>query len=258
MPGTNFKKSLARICSDIIHRQVPAIGRAYRRVMDSRWRSRPATIGNLKLCLPPGMRNADLSERAAILREMEEADVFIDVGANVGLYACLIAALGKRAVAIEPLRQNLDVLSQNVSLNPALQPLIEIVPSGASDHVGSATIYGFGSVASLNSGWNATANSHHETIALSTLDNLIGDRFAGAKLLVKIDVEGCELSVLQGARQTLMRTPKPVWFVEIFENVPTTGKLNSDFDATFSIFRSSGYSATKIDEKNYLFRAAGK
>ena len=215
-------------------------------------------IGNLKLCLPPGMANADLSERAAILREMQKADVFIDVGANVGLYACMIAAIGKRVVAIEPLRQNLDVLSQNVSLNPALQPLIEIVPSGVSDHVGSATIYGFGSVASLDSGWNATANSHHETIALSTLDNLIGDRFAGAKLLVKIDVEGCELSVLQGARQTLMRTPKPIWFVEIFEKVPTTGKLNSDFDATFSIFSSSRYSATQIDDKNFMFRAVGE
>jgi FkbM family methyltransferase len=255
MPVKKISTSVTRLCSKVIHQRLPAIGRMYRRMVDKRWQSRPVTIGDVKLCLPPAMINSDLSEREIILDEMQKADIFVDVGANVGLYTCLVAAIGKRVIAIEPLRQNLDVLSQNVSLNPALRSMIEILPVGVSDHAGSAAIYGFGSVASLNSTWNATANSHHETIALSTLDELIGNRFAGARLLIKIDVEGCELSVLRGAKQTLIRTPKPVWLVEIFKKVPTTGKLNSDFDKTFSIFNSCGYSVTPIDEKNFMLRA---
>ena len=238
-----------------MHRRLPALGRLYRRMADRRWQSRTVTMHNLTLCLPPPMVDVDLQERSAILNEAQKADVFIDVGANVGLYSFLVAASGKPVVAVEPLKQNLDVLARNVQLNPSLRSLIEIAPIGLSDREGQVTIYGFGTVASLISTWNATANSHQETISVSTLDKLIGDRFVGAKLLIKIDVEGCELRVLQGAKTVLARTPRPAWLVEIFRNFPTTGATNPDFDATFSIFDSYGYSVTAIDEKNFLFQA---
>lgn len=250
----SMSKSIVQACSKFMHRRLPAVGRAYRHMADRRWQSRTVKVDGLRLCLPPGMVNSDPQERAAILNEMRNADAFIDVGANVGLYSCLAASTSKQVLAIEPLRQNLDVLSHNISLNPSLQPLIEIVPVGVSDREGSAVIYGFGSVASLNSKWNATANSHHETVTLSTLDNLLGRRFANAKLLIKIDVEGYEFSVLQGAKQILARAPKPTWLVEIFRNFPATGELNSNYDATFSIFKSCGYSVNEVDEKNFVFK----
>jgi hypothetical protein len=48
-----------------------------------------------------------------IQKNILNADMFVDVGANIGFYMCLARYLGKYVVAIEPQPQNLNCLYAN-------------------------------------------------------------------------------------------------------------------------------------------------
>jgi hypothetical protein len=82
--------------------------------------------------------------------------------------------------------------------------------------------------------------------AVTTLDVLVGRRFQGQRLAIKIDVEGAEYRVLQGATSLLTSTPKPVWLIEITRDLHHPAG-NPDFGRTFELMRSFGYSAYQAD-----------
>ena len=144
-------------------------------------------------------------ETALIQKYMGEIDVFVDVGANIGFYTCLARSFGKRVIAIEPLPQNLNYLYANLEANSWDD--VEVFPVGLSDSPGITPLYGGGTGASLIAGWAGVPHHWNQIIALSTLDILLGERFIGKKLFIKIDVEGVEYKVLMGSQRTLAMTP---------------------------------------------------
>lgn len=177
------------------------------------------------------------------------ADRFVDVGANIGLYTCLARSLGKPAIAIEPLPDNLACLYANLLANGWQDT--EVHAAGLAAHPGIATLYGTDTGASLVPGW-ANAKTYdflRTTIPLTTLDNVIAERFAGERLAIKVDVEGVEYAMLQGARATLVREPRPVWLVEIVlaEQQQPDGS-NRHFADTFEMFFEAGYEAFAASE----------
>jgi hypothetical protein len=54
-------------------------------------------------------------------------------------------------------------------------------------------------------------------VKVTTLDRVLREHqfLSTRSLLVKVDVEGFEYSVLQGARKALTMEPKAIWFVEV-------------------------------------------
>lgn len=183
-------------------------------------------------------------EELDLVRELLATnDILIDVGANLGLYTCLARSLGKRSLAVEPVAANLRLLRANLRANGWEDT--EVAATGVSDASGTCEIYGTDTGASLVSGWAGTSRKTmlRETIPLTTLDALLGDRFPGARLLIKIDIEGAEYACLRGATRTLQRSPAPAWLVEICltENFPQGA--NPDYVATFDVFFSRGYRA---------------
>lgn len=184
------------------------------------------------------------SETAFLEARFPHADVFVDVGANVGLYSCLAAQRGKRVVAIEPLRENQDYLYRNVVENHFTE--VEVFTMGVSSTHGVLTLHGGGTGASLVSGWASAPATRRTTIALTTLDTLLGSRFEGQRLLIKIDVEGAELDVLQGAQATLSRNPPPVWLAEVCLTEHHPEGMNPHFAQVFEVFERAGYQAFTI------------
>ena len=87
---------------------------------------------------------------------------------------------------------------------------------------------------------------------LSTLDIIIGDRFADEKLLIKVDVEGAECEMLKGADKTLETFPDSVWVVEIGLAGNHPEGLNPNFLKTFEKFWSHGYKAYTICKESKL------
>lgn len=199
--------------------------------------------------------NFEPEETARIQQQLDLADVFVDVGANIGFYACIAASQGKHVIAVEPLEQNLCHIYSNLSVNGWHD--VEVFPLGLSDRPGLAALYGASNTgASLIGNWAGASKLFRRTIPLSTLDILLGNRFVGKKLLIKIDVEGVEYSVLSGAGKTVVNTPRPTWMIEICLNEFHPAGVNPDYAATFELFWRQGYEVRTADHYNTLIKPA--
>jgi FkbM family methyltransferase len=155
--------------------------------------------------------------------------VFVDVGANFGYFTCL----------------DLELMYKNLEANGFRD--VEIFPVGLGSEPGMATLYGGGTSASLLTRWAGTSEVWKRTIPLSTLDVILGDRFAGQPMMVKIDVEGMEHTVLAGAQRTLARRPSPRWLVEICLTAGHPQGCNPHYADVFRAFWDHGYTARSVE-----------
>jgi FkbM family methyltransferase len=162
----------------------------------------------------------------AILRALpDESGGFWDVGANIGWFSWLCAATRPdlEIVSFEPDRKNLACL-RRTSRRWGL-PCHTVVPCAVAEESGRAAFFVdplSGATGALESS-GKTFNAQHykvdadrtevETISLD--DFLEADGKAPA--LVKIDVEGAELRVLEGGRALLDRHC-PILLFESFEH----------------------------------------
>lgn len=185
-------------------------------------------------------------ERAAIVDALARADVFIDVGANEGIYTCIAAAGGVAVCAVEPEAGNLRYLLSNVQENGFER--VEVFPLAIAEGPRIARFYGDGVIASLAPEWHRWRKSFFQLTPVNSLDNLFADRWSGERLLVKIDVEGGEIDAIRGAARLIARTPKPTWIVEAFLfNRDDARSLNQDFGLLFSTMFAAGYACTRVD-----------
>lgn len=184
----------------------------------------------------------------ALVRELlQDCDVLINIGANVGYYCCHALSMGKRVIAFEPMQRNLRFLCQNMKANGWQD--VEIFPLALSSTPGVLELYGADTGASLVKGWAGTPENHVALVPASTLDIVLGDRLHGQKVFVLMDVEGAELGVLQGAAAIMRLVPKPIWMIEVAsaEHQPKGVTVNPNFARTFELMREAGYTAFTAD-----------
>jgi FkbM family methyltransferase len=136
----------------------------------------------------------------------------IDIGANFGLYSLQMSRLYDKVIAFEP---NADVAAPLITAR--LQNLT-LIHEGISNKSGEARLFipisngvTLGGWASLDEHNCPEATDFHKiVIPLSPLDS----HHLGDVGLIKIDVEGHELQVLQGAEQTIRRS-RPHLIIEV-------------------------------------------
>ncbi len=140
-----------------------------------------------------------------ISRWLQPGAVVFDVGANFGYYSVTLASemRGKgRVFAFEPCRATYLRLETNIALNH-LESMISAVPYGLSDNPGVAYL----EEVEGNSGATAiSAQGKGESIKLDTLDHFCEVNNIDRIDIMKIDVEGSELRVLEGAKTMLSRS----------------------------------------------------
>jgi FkbM family methyltransferase len=146
-----------------------------------------------------------------------QADLFVDVGAHIGLYSVLAARTGKPGIqiySVEADPYNAQALRYNLRKNQS--PNTHVIQAAASDVDGSApmlisrsTIGSSLVVGRRNIG--PTSLRDVETIALDTILPSVSVQ----RLLVKIDVEGAEPSVLDGMAGTIRRASQVAIICEI-------------------------------------------
>jgi FkbM family methyltransferase len=131
-------------------------------------------------------------------------DVAIDIGGNLGEWmAPLAATVGRegRVYVFEPVPVLADALARTARIN-GFAATVEIVPSAVADATGKAAFNmtmaagGDGALSGLSPGGG-------DTVPTVTLDDFTAERGLGRLDLVKIDVEGAERRVLEGAGKTL-------------------------------------------------------
>lgn len=136
--------------------------------------------------------------------------VLVDIGANVGMYTIWAAKTrGTRVFAFEPESQNYALLNRNILRN-GISNLATAYCASLSDTVGfghlalSAFMLG-GSVHQFAPNAEARPNSAAflQGSYSSTLDTLVAEGLLPVPDHVKIDVDGIEPRIVQGARNTL-------------------------------------------------------
>ena len=198
----------------------------------------------------PAMADAtwEAAESKLFLQLIADADVVVNVGANVGYYCCLALQAGKHVLACEPLDSNLKYLYQNIHRNNWAEQC-EIYPVAMGGANGLLELYGTGMGASLIKGWAGYAPVAPALVPVFTFDTLIGSRLQGRRCVVLVDVEGAEYQFLRGASLLLYQEPRPLWIMEIHSrhSQPAGVEVNPYLLDTFRLMWQAGYRSYTAD-----------
>jgi FkbM family methyltransferase len=181
---------------------------------------------------------------------LNDVEVFVNVGANVGYYCCHALSHGRSVIAIEPMERNVHYLLKNIHGN-GWAGKAQILPVAAGPATGVLEMWGSGTGASLIRGWAGIPESYVRLVPVLTLDRILDNSLVGKKALILVDIEGAELGMLQGALRTLENNPRPIWLIEISatEHQPASVSMNPNFVETFNMFFSRGYTAYTADSE---------
>ena len=155
----------------------------------------------------------------ALHQFLTKGDVFLDIGANIGLYSLIAASKvfpEGTVYAFEPDPINFRFLKRNVELNKCGDVISsqqialgeEANPSGVTFYV-SPISGGGGEESSLIA---SGPNTHAVTVPLDTLDNFCFQQKISPRF-IKIDTEGAELPIIHGGAE-IIKSTRPILAVE--------------------------------------------
>jgi FkbM family methyltransferase len=126
-------------------------------------------------------------------QRLRPGDLFVDVGGNIGIYTILAQDLGAATITFEPDRRNCSRILENLGRNGYFG---EVHNKAVSNSQGTVRFsQGLDSFNHLVLGDGPGVD-----VATVTLDSVLGDRRVAG---LKIDVEGAERLVLEGAQRAL-------------------------------------------------------
>jgi FkbM family methyltransferase len=158
---------------------------------------------------------------------IQDEGLFLDVGANTGLYSLLAAAAARavRVVAFEPMADIAAKLQRNVQLNEGFSARITVVPQALSRGAGMMQFYetindkGYLSTSSsfeLAHAKLVGAEFNTTDVSATTLDAWAAEHGVDRAAMIKIDVEGHEQGVLEGGME-FVRVARPLIVLELLQ-----------------------------------------
>ena len=234
----------------ITERFFPGFAAWYRLRRDQRLfaaqRMRPTELGFDFIGVESMPESRVASGEVPLLRELLcGRNLFVDVGANCGLYTLIACHSGVPVLAIEPNDLNFRRLQENLVHNRYEKA--EALNIAIGEQKGKCLLYGGGEGASLLKNWGGMASTYAREVEVETLDRLMSSRPATDRILIKVDVEGHELAVLTGARELLARPTAPAWIMEHSFRENQEGQINPRFMELFELFWAVGYVCHTFD-----------
>lgn len=196
----------------------------------------------------------ELSERGFIARFLRRGDVFVDVGANIGLFTVIAAHLvgSEGAVyAFEPATPVFDRLRRNIALNRLSNVHPECVAISDVDEARPMVVVGDGFAAwsTLGNpiGDAAGARRRTDVVRCVKLDGYLRSARVGHVDLMKVDVEGWESHVLRGAGELLGNPEAPALLVEFSDAAAQSA--GSSCAGLREALESLGYGVFRYDSR---------
>ena len=199
-------------------------------------------------------RSSTLNEKVAldILDKLPASEpVIFDIGANIGLF---IKAFNKsknkpRVIfAFEPSSYVFSVLALTVGRFKNVQCFRLAFADKNGETVLNMPLKDSGSIrVGLSHIGKASEGDYiKEVVETKLLDDFVAEIGAQEIDLIKIDVEGAEFSILEGAQEVLTRI-RPFWFVEVSE---VSGRFEHSRQDTFQAFMKADYAAFYFNKQN--------
>lgn len=188
-----------------------------------------------------------------VSRRISPGDVVLDIGANIG-YMTLLAATAAgpqgRVVAIEASAGTYRKLKANVDRNHATQ--VKAIHGAVTDRVGTLTLF---HAPGTNTGMTSTVRDFGvggETVEAGPLQHWVSEEDIRRARLIKIDVEGAEIQVLESILPLLgIMSPKVEIVCEVSPDLITEEQLSS----LMGRFRGAGFQFYSLPDdtiENYL------
>jgi FkbM family methyltransferase len=170
-------------------------------------------------------------------KELKDARLFIDVGAHVGYYTLLASKMAKEIISIEPNPFNYKLLKFNLRINKINN--VYALNIAASNYNGESGIFipkSKGKIATDES--RLDNNIIRIKIKVVKLDDLLL-KIGKTPDVIKIDVEGSEIQVLEGLQETLRKGVKCL-MIEVHSEENKAEAI--------SFIKSLGYKITQVSK----------
>lgn len=181
-------------------------------------------------------------------------DVVIEAGCHIGTHTIKLSKLSNKVYAFEPLPSSHSILSTNLQLNKCTN--VTLINKGVSNKPGTTK---FGWVPDDNPGgaglddnpmgapnW-VTSPKKDIAVELTTIDSLNLEKLD----FMKIDVEGYELRVIEGAINTIKKC-RPTIVLECWSN-HSGGVSLEHTSSLFKILLDIGYNIAHIQGPDFIF-----
>lgn len=209
-------------------------------------------INNSRLLISKGMTGAtgcyycgllEFEEMCFAAHLLGEEWLFIDVGANVGVYTVLASSVGKaKSISVEPDERARKRLAKNIEINQ-IGSVCDVIDAVLTDHPGHIQ---------FSEGLDV------ENRVLTSKDNVEGLKKTATtldqlhdhtkKTLIKIDVEGHESFVLKGAVKTLAADSCAALIIETVDD--ESERILQEFDFVEIIYDPAQRSVKEYCEGN--------
>lgn len=182
--------------------------------------------------------------------------IMFDVGANTGLY-CFVAAHGcpseARIHAFEPQPDACEIMHKTINLNN-WEDRVYVHAMGLGNKPGDLDLHVTGTGSSFDNNFIDHVECPILRVPVDTLDNQAAQLGIDKLDFIKIDVEGFEQSVLEGAQEVL-RKDSPVLLIEIAEHLRGRKYRNLNYAKTLAWLHGFGYRVWKVTDEGTLIEA---
>jgi FkbM family methyltransferase len=176
---------------------------------------------------------------------LASGDVFVDVGANIGYHSLLASKLvGAKGcvIAIEASPSTFEILSTHIRENNATN--VRIINKAASDAPGSLVLYR-AFPGNIGTATTIESRGHDEEGIVESIpiDHILSSEERSRVRLIKMDIEGSELSVLRRFIETINLYPAEInLIVEV-----STWEDPDGWSDVFTQLRVAGFDAYLIE-----------
>jgi FkbM family methyltransferase len=174
--------------------------------------------------------------------------VIYDIGANVGAYALIAASRGAEVYAFEPSFQNAFRLHENISLNN-LDGKITVLPVILGSKNGTARFSVSDTTFGASRGFSDAGEKQGKAYPVLTLDDASRIFSLPVPVAIKIDIDGAEVELLEGAKLLLSNLTLKSMLIETEEkNTNVIKRIMTN--AGFSVLEETRMDAHTV---NYVF-----
>lgn len=200
-------------------------------------------------------------EAIKLLFQSKYFDTFIDIGANQGIFTLLALKERniKKIISVEPEQNNYQLLLRNIKMNNDLYfNKVIALKLGIGSQNSINDFWGGLEGGSFLKDWGGMTSTYSKQVQIISLDLLSKLFESGSNSLIKIDTEGFEENIMQGAIKTL-NNQKSSFIIEVslFENKKEISSqkyldfFNFMFSKKFSAFSFPGFQPINLSTLNY-------
>lgn len=166
-----------------------------------------------------------------LLHALQPEETFVDVGSNIGAFTILASKVVKsKSIAFEPLPETVNRLIDQIQIN-RIESTVDIRNMGVGDKQGSLFFTNNNDTINKVSLTGKTENT--TMVRVSTLDNELDKN---DHHFLKIDVEGFEYNVIEGAQELLSTNNVSAIIIELNGTGEEFGHNNEDIHKKLTSF----------------------